>query len=220
VPVTELSELSPPDWAVPSLPRRTAVEQHRIAVPWQWWREAITRRELPGTPPTTESLTRADVWAPAEDVFTLLWRTLAWGSGYSLRLNHKRLDSVAADVAGAEALLTEAAAESRHDPERAYALFRPDGRTRIRDLGPSFFTKFLYFAGGGAPGHPCLILDRVVATALRERCGWESLHRAGPWPPETYRRYCDLLARWAKDHGRAADELELALFAGGPKVAS
>jgi hypothetical protein len=218
--VTDLSELSPPDWMVPSRPRRTAVDEHRIAIRQAWWQKAITRRELPGTPPVTSSLTRADVWAPAEDVFTLLWRTLAWGSGRFLRQNSKRLDSIKADVAGAKDLLTEAAEESRRDPARAYALLRPGERNAIRALGPSFFTKFLYFAGGGAPEHPCLILDRVVATALRDRCGWESLHRTGPWPPETYQRYCDLLARWAKDHGCAADELERTLFAGEPKAAS
>jgi hypothetical protein len=99
-------------------------------------------------------------------------------------------------------------------------MLRPGGRNEIRSLGPSFFTKFLYFAGGGSPDHPCLILDRVVATALRDHCGWTSLHPTGPWPAETYRRYCGLLARWAQDYHCAPDELERTLFDGEPKQRS
>nr|WP_199443592.1 hypothetical protein [Umezawaea beigongshangensis] len=150
-------------------------------------------------------------------MFTLLWRVLAWGSGNHLRQNARRLDSIAADVPRAEKLLAEAADRSRHDPTGAYATLWPDNRSAIRFLGPSFFTKFLYFAGGGAPGHPCLILDRVVATALRDDCGWTSLNPAGSWTAQTYQRYCDLLTRWTGEHHCVPDELELRLFTGTPK---
>lgn len=210
--MTDLAPLALPEWAVPTTPRRQAVEEHRIRIPASWWREELDQRKLPGERPAGPTLTRAEVWAPAEDVFTLLWRTLAWGSGSHLRQNGRRLDSIAENVEAARAVLTEAAAASREDPARAFELLRPGDRNRFRSFGPSFFTKFLYFAGGGAPDHPCLILDRVVATALRERCGWDSLHRTGPWPAVTYERYCTLLARWARTSGHAADELEVALF--------
>lgn len=121
-----------PSWAVPSQPRRIAVDDHTIHIREQWWREAINTRGLPGTPPAASTL-------------------------------------------------------------HAYELMRPHHRTEIRSLGPSFFTKFLYFAGGGAPDHPCLILDGVVATTLHDHCGWPSLHRSGPWSPEIYGQYCNLL---------------------------
>ncbi len=208
VPVTDVDTLPAPDWLTPA-----PVGEHRIAIRQDWWYRAITSRKLPGTPPTTPSLTRADVWAPGADVFTLLWRTLAWGSGRYLRQNSRRLDSIQADPSGVEEILTEAATWAGREPARAFAAFRPDRRNRIAGLGPSFFTKFLYFAGGGAPGHPSLILDRVVATALHDSCGWTSLHRTGPWPPETYGRYCALLGRWARDVDCAPGELEIALFA-------
>ncbi|MDQ2589143.1 8-oxoguanine DNA glycosylase OGG fold protein [Saccharothrix yanglingensis] len=194
-----------------------SVGDHAIAIREQWWREAVSARGLPGTPPVGPTLTRAQVWAPAGDVFTLLWRVLAWGSGGHLRQNARRLDSIAADVPRAEGLLTEAADRARHDPAGAYAVLWPDNHSAIRSLGPSFSTKFLYFAGGGAPEHPCLILDRVVATALRDHCGWASLNPAGSWPAHTYQRYCDLLARWAREHHRAPDEIEHILFAGAPE---
>jgi hypothetical protein len=218
--MTDLTTFVLPAWAVPSRPRRAAIDEHAIHVREQWWRDAISARGLPGTPPAGTTLTRADVWALTDEVFTLLWRTLAWGSGRYLRQNARRLDSIAADVPRAENLLARAVEESRRDPAGAYAMLRPGGRNEIRSLGPSFFTKFLYFAGGGAPDHPCLILDRVVATALRDHCGWTSLHPTGPWPAETYRRYCGLLARWAQDYHCAPDELERTLFDGEPKQRS
>jgi 8-oxoguanine DNA glycosylase-like protein len=217
MPMTDLTTLTLPAWAVPTGPRHAAIDDHIIPIREQWWRNAISARGLPGTPPTGPTLTRAEVWAPTDDVFTLLWRTLAWGSGRYLRQNARRLDSIAADVPRAESLLAQAIDESQRNPARAYAVLRPGRRTEIRSLGPSFFTKFLYFAGGGAAGHPCLILDRVVATALRDRCGWTSLDRTGPWTAGTYQRYCDLLARWAQDNHCAPDELERTLFGGEPK---
>lgn len=167
--MTDLSGLVLPGWAVPTRPRQAAVEGHIVRIREQWWREAITSRGLPGAPPVGATLTRAQVWSPAGDVFTLLWRTLAWGSGGQLRLNTRRLNSIAADVPRAEKLLTTAAETSRHDPAGAYAVLRPGARNAIPSLGSSFLTKFLYFAGGGAPDHPCLILDRVVATALHDQ---------------------------------------------------
>ncbi|HEX7308016.1 hypothetical protein [Lentzea sp.] len=211
--MTDLTTLTLPAWVDPAQVRAHAVEHHSVEIKAEWWREAVSSRRLPGTPPAGELLTRAEVWAPA-DVFTLLWRTLAWGSGRYLRLNSRRLDSVAADVPGCERLLTRAAELSRRDPAAAFALLRPGGQTAIRSFGPSFFTKFLYFAGGGAPEHPCAILDRVVASALHDQCGWTSLNRYGGWPPETYERYCALLGRWAREHRCTRGQLELTLFRG------
>jgi hypothetical protein len=218
--MTDLTTLALPAWAVPTGSRRSVIYEHDIAIREQWWHGVIRARGLPGMLPTGSTLTRAQVWGPADDVFTLLWRTLAWGSGRYLRQNARRLDAIAADVTRAEKLLSKAMTESRCDPAAAYAVLRPTDRNAIRSLGPSFFTKFLYFAGGGAPEHPCLILDRRVATTLRDHCGWTSLHRWGPWPAQTYQRYCALLSRWAQDQRCAADELEFALFNGAPKEQS
>ena len=156
--MTDLTTLTPLAWALSSRPRRVTVDNHTVAVRERWWHEAIGARGLPGTPPAGPTLTRAEVWAPADTVFTLLWRALAWGSGRYLRQNTRRLDSIAADVPRAEKLLATAAEKSRHDPAAAYTVLRPADRNEIRALSPSFFTKFLYFAGGGAPDHPCLIL--------------------------------------------------------------
>ncbi|GGM86419.1 hypothetical protein GCM10011609_23620 [Lentzea pudingi] len=206
MPMTDLSTLPFPEWKTP--------DQCAVDINPSWWRDEIGRRGLPGTPPSARHLTRDDVRASENGVFTPLWWSLAWGAGPRLRLNARRLDSIADDVPRCEELLTEAADLSRRDPFTAYSLLRPGRHNAIRYLGPSFFTKFLYFAGRGAPGHPCLILDRRVATALRDRCEWTSLHRTGPWPAETYERYCGLLTRWSQESGRAPDEIEFMLFYG------
>jgi hypothetical protein len=211
---TNLSQLVLPGWAIPTAPRATAVAGQRIPIRTSWWESRVSGRALPGKTPATADLSRADVWRHTDDVFTLLWHALAWGSGRYLRQNGKRLSALAVDAEGARALLEEAAAMSRTSPGDAYALLRPGRRNAIKHLGPSFFTKFLYFAGAGAPDHPSLILDRRVATSLRDECGWRSMHRTGPWSPETYARYCDLLHSWSKEHDRAADEIELKLFEG------
>ncbi|MFI6024955.1 8-oxoguanine DNA glycosylase OGG fold protein [Amycolatopsis magusensis] len=210
------TDLALPGWAIPAQSRAIAVAQHTISIRTQWWNHAITSRGLPGTPPAGDRLSRAEVWSAADDVFTLLWRALAWGSGHYLRNNTRRLDSIREKRSPIEDVLTEARELSRHNPAAAYTLLRPVRRNVIPWLGPAFFTKFLYFAGGGAPEHPCLILDSVVAMALRDHAGWKSLP-TGNWSAQTYQRYCDLLARWARRHGRAPDELERALFRGRPK---
>jgi hypothetical protein len=211
---TNLSLLVLPGWAIPTAPRATAVAGQRITIRTSWWESRVRVRGLPGATPSTAELSRADVWRHADDVFTLLWHALAWGSGRYLRQNGKRLAALAADVEGARSLLESAVVLSRTSPGDAYALLHPGRWNAIKHLGPSFFTKFLYFAGRGAPDHPSLILDSRVATSLRDECGWKSMDRSGPWSPETYAGYCDLLRGWSREHDRAADEIELKLFQG------
>ncbi|MFC8763708.1 hypothetical protein ACFUAG_23765 [Streptomyces sp. NPDC057193] len=128
---------------------------------------------------------------------------------------------------------------------QAIALLATDGAVAgyrrlsgaIAGLGPAFFTKFLYFAGGAvvdAPGPRPLILDQRVARVLRayttrlgEEIGLEEpaklaawLWSDGGWTPHRY----DVYLRWA--HGATdqlagsthwplvPDVLELALFSG------
>ena len=52
---------------------------------------------------------------------------------------------MAADPATAAELLQRAAALSRAEPVSAYDLLYPGNRTAISDLGPAFFTKYLYW---------------------------------------------------------------------------
>ncbi len=225
---TDISTLAVP--AGLSLPDREAdVVEQRVYVSDSWWQAHLDSRGLPGGPLQTQRdangsfLTRSAVWAHAADVqhddagaLRLLWHVLAWGAGLrSVRNESRRLDAVAADPARAAALLQQAAALALTQPEQAYAVLYPRGQGVITRLGPAFGTKYLYFAGGGAPGHRSLILDARVATSLHE-AGWTSLPRAG-WLASAYLRYIDLMARWSAEVSTAekqvtGDMLEFALF--------
>lgn len=107
---------------------------------------------------------------------------------------------------------------ARTDPLGAYDLLYPGNKTAIPDLGPAFFTKYLYFAGAGAADHPCAILDENVALALKQTCGWHSLPTK-KWLATAYERYAALLGRWVDEHGlRRRDVVERWLFETGKNL--
>jgi hypothetical protein len=217
--------------------RTTEILQHAIKVNLDWWNAKLDVHGLPGGPvqgrnaqgATIKSgvalITRGDVFAYAQNqdsVYPLFWHSLAWGAGFKLRLCHRRMIEVQRGGPNLGKSLQAAAVSSRTDPGAAYLMLCPStSSSLVKYLGPAFATKFLYFAGAGNPSHPSLILDSVVAGALR-RYGWASLSSKGAWPSSTYVRYCDLLGRWAGVAspmlGRtvSADEIEKALFVLGP----
>lgn len=241
----DLGALQLPDAARKALAnttRQTRIFDHFIPIRPKWWAAALSARSLPGGPVVPDNsdegqrrsaarepaISRAQLFglgaqANGDDsgvgALRLLWHTLAWGTGTGARNNIRRLDAVASDPSGAAKVLREAGLLAVTDPQAAFAHLRPGRQNAVSSLGPSFFTKYLYFAGAGAADHPSLILDDRVATALNQHCAWSNLHK-GPWTAVTYERYCTLLARWAVEmttHHRtlAADELERWLFEAG-----
>jgi hypothetical protein len=151
--------------------------------------------------------------ASSEGAFTLLWAALAWGSNGRFRENRRRLRCIADQIDVTGDVLVRAADLASSDPRGAYAILRPSRFDLVRYLGPCRFTRYLYFAGGGRPDHPSLILDRRIAGALRHWCGWDTLYTDGLWPAPTYGRYCGLLQRWSTELSSpnrpvAPDELE------------
>ena len=238
---TDLSTIQLPDpcrdWAR-TADELTVITEHAITVNLTWWNESLQARGLQGGPAVGRNpagdvvdtgygqIRRGDVFTLAASLdgspqasLQLLWHTLAWGAGRHVRLVHKRMDAIARDRARATVGLRTAAELSSTDPRSAFETLYPGGSTLIPHLGPSFFTKYLYFAGAGQKDHPCLILDERVAGALK-RAGWDSLSDRGPWPADTYARYCGLLGRWAAEIGESGvrpDLLERWLFdEGGP----
>ncbi|MEE3851929.1 hypothetical protein VZC37_16425 [Gordonia sp. LSe1-13] len=205
--VTDLSTVQLPAAArawVASADPATAIVEHRVTVARQWWVTELAAHGF-GDAILSDSLTRGDVFSLAghalkspEAALVLLWNALAWGSGTKNRNNRTRVTSIAADPHAAGELLQEAMRLSRTDPESAYEMLYPRNVPAIRGLGPAFFTKVLYFAGGGAPDHPCLILDERVARSLRA-AGWQSLPIKN-WLPSAYRRYVDLVDRWSREY--------------------
>ncbi len=171
--------------------------------------------------------------ATDDDVCTLLWNTLAWGTGKNQRGNTSRIRSLTNAPEGEgriHILRTAAQAAAAGNPRLAYSTLIRRGGGVIPGLGPAFFTKFLYFASEDAPasesaaGTRCLILDARVASSLAA-AGWTSLPHRGSsysanWYTDTYVSYCDLLARCAREQSQHLgvkvfpDEIERALFEG------
>lgn len=91
----------------------------------------------------------------------------------------------------------------------AYRALSRGNRLWIRDLGPSYFTKFLYFGGFGAKRYLSqpLIMDDNVIKALGMVTGerWEA-------SLQDYGRYLDLAADWASELDTEADVIEWRLF--------
>lgn len=201
---TDLSQLSLPaaadEW-LKQVDAREAIFDQRFTVHLQWWEKEFADHRMRGTLLGT-SISRGDLFAIADDALNsphaalqLLWNSIAWGSGTGTRNIRTRIDAVADNEAAAGQLLQRPAHASRVDPQAAYELLYPGNKAALRGLGPAFFTKYLYFAGAGAAVHPCCILDERVALALRA-IGWKSLPTQ-QWWPSAYKRYNELLQRWA-----------------------
>ncbi|MEU7933648.1 hypothetical protein [Micromonospora echinofusca] len=75
-------------------------------------------------------------------------------------------------------------------PEAAYAALHHGGDYRLKRLGPSFFTKLLYFLGwdSTAGDHRPLILDQYVVIGMN-RCRGTSWRPLGPWSAAEYGEY-------------------------------
>lgn len=215
-----------------TLPGSENVMDHSVSVDGARWRREITSRELPPiagklSEEDRTTLTRREVFEigdleqTPENAFQLLYYSLAWGLGMRASRLSTRLDHLASSSEEASKLLVEAWTSVRTSSSTSVAyrtLTTDKGAGRIPQLGPAFATKFLYFAQGPTSEPRHLILDEVVATNL-QRDAWPDSPPAAWWP-ETYERYCSLLARWAVEAsedpqvGRTvrADEIEMALF--------
>lgn len=231
VTATDLADIHLPADAVRQLKETdsgTWIYGHGFPINRQWWTTELTKHGLADTV-LGDSISRGDIFGIAEPALndpaaalTLLWNALAWGSGDNQRNNKARIASIAADPDSAGALLQQAARLSREDPRAAYDLLRPEKSTAIKALGPAFFTKYLYFAGGGNAHHRCSILDRNVAASLNRTCGWTSLPiDDGNWLATAYERYALLLDRWVDQHQLPRhDLLERWLFEDGKTITS
>lgn len=206
---------------IESRPRAEAIHAHGFDLNTRWWN--LRMADLPGGPVAdgsdTAHISRADLFgmaeaalADGEGALRLLWHSLVWGSGNNHRNDTRRIASVRAEPQEVGEVLCHAARTSRTDPVAAFNHLRP-GQNAVKQLGPNFFTKFLYFAGGGDPGHRALIVDRWVRETLhRETQRTEFLGR-GNYGPATYLAAIEQLQAWAKavstpERTVAADEVE------------
>lgn len=234
------AHLLPPDWVLDKLrgqTRESYVLDHGFGPKYMdrdWWQRKLDgvwpdrfRISLDPNDRGADRLTRGDLFdlaqsAKSDDqVLTVFWHVLMWGSGTRHRNDPARIRSIAEDERGSLDVLRRSAALAYEGDRRgAYStLVRVE---RIGGLGPSFATKFLYFSSSPSGERVCPILDREVAKSLgHPSIGWSIA--SAEWRTNTYVHYCELLDRWAQvasgQLGRPvmADEMERALFRATPE---
>lgn len=211
--------------------RNESIINHKVLVNLDWWNRQgeMANHPVHGTADDGSAATKGKAWIRRGDLFKLaggpetedplplLWAAVAWGTGTRHRLNLKRINAVYQDLPRAEGILRNAYIEAAKSARDGYTSLRgPRNTNAFKFLGPAFFTKILYFAGQGNPGHPCLIVDDRVLATLRGSAGPEDKrfnYRYG-YPVSTYGSAVNLMQEWARtatdDLGRevAADEVE------------
>ncbi|MFG1834104.1 8-oxoguanine DNA glycosylase OGG fold protein [Micromonospora chersina] len=104
-------------------------------------------------------------------------------------------------------ILREVASKTRRDGgAEAFEWLK---RHRLRYLGVSFATKYLFFCSDAAAS-PALVLDRRVQRWLWQ---YAACHVSLDWNVEDYRRYLCLVTKWAQDLDLRPDEVEYLMFA-------
>ncbi|MDR6417560.1 hypothetical protein [Pseudarthrobacter sulfonivorans] len=220
-------------------PRVEAIDNHGFDLNLGWWNSRIS--ESQGAPITGRSgetgqgfISRGDIFALAEaarddesgiGAVRLFWHALAWGTGTSHRNSPRRIASVTANDSVA-LLLHRASILSATEPRAAFRLLKP-GRNAIASLGPNFFTKFLYFAGGGALDHPCLIVDNRVLRSLQRETERPLLDpdRTTNYGPDVHEDALHVMKVWAQELSHpersvGADEVERWAFATGRRTST
>lgn len=208
--------------------RESCVLSQGFAFNRQSWRSGLPREEA--WPQELDTYAVQGRWPriTRQDVFTIARRATdatamsqlfaaaaVWGTGTAGRGRVRRLrvfeqdpESVGERLARARGLLKSCG------PLEAYE-FLHGRRNAIPNLGPSFGTKVLYFAGYEAcPGPRPLILDQYVTIALNRlcHCDWST---TGGWSTTQYGEYLDLAGRWAAEWGTKPDVIERILFSVG-----
>jgi len=188
------------------------------------WPETL---DLPKTLRTEErhvEVSRQDVFDRARtvqtegdaiDTYVLM---AAWGTGVKARPVARAATPLAQPNAG-QALLRYYLRVREGTAADAYRQLKRPGEDYVRGLGPSFFTKWLYFSAYDrwtqGQGLPPLILDTRVAAAL----GWEG----SSWSASQYQEYLDtaeeIRGRWAPDATLHCIEHALFTLAGDNNVA-
>ncbi|GAA2112135.1 hypothetical protein GCM10009759_54640 [Kitasatospora saccharophila] len=188
-----------------------------------WWPGELDGCPRVGRRPRVDRRTVFSVAARAGTVEAdrhLLVAALVWGTGTKARGVRRRGRVFAGTpVAEIDARLGAALAALRErGPVEAYRAF--NNEHGIAQLGPAFFTKVLYFAGGGAGAGPYapLILDGVVSRALKRLGAVDGKWPEAGWRTDRYRQYLDLVHGLARQRSVRPDQVEAALFHHGGRA--
>ena len=146
---------------------------------------------------------------------SLLVAAVAWGTGTNARpLAFRAKIFTDNSAAWIDERLTKALAIlAEGDPVGAYLVMNELG-AGVKHLGPAFFTKVLYFAGGTEPSGQLrpLILDQNVVKALNALVPDLAWDPAGRWTSSQYAVYLEHAHSWAERWHAAPDVVERTLF--------
>lgn len=184
---------------------RSTLLEHAVRIDSRWWAKELSASGFSEVAKafTNDRLSRQDLFDKVpgtDDIYVNIEfaaKVLAWGSGMKNRNNRRRIRSLADPLN--QKLLIEAIAASKRGDKKAFELFQANGRNTIPYLGPAFFTKIMYFAGGGAKEHPLLIVDQRVLRTLRNRgITRDEISLVANYGPRTYQNSCDALRQIAQ----------------------
>lgn len=221
------------EW-IKSHPRSEAIDRHGFSIKIAKWNERVGA--LKGSPLVSEDgdlesglISRGGLFQLARQAREdetghgachLFWQSLAWGTGNSHRNTPGRIKSVSSNEEQTAVLLRDSARLAVKNPEQAFLKLQPN-RPALKSWGPNFFTKYLYFAGGGTIDHPSLIVDARVLATLAEITGKPGLRaRYTNYSVNTYSSACSVMRTWAEelsspDRTVGADEVERWAFEAG-----
>lgn len=154
---------------------------------------------------------RARAVGDDQALLQLFWDVLAWGVMGNFR-NAGRIVTFAATDVGRTRLLNalRTAATTSYDGkiEDAYRAFL---HHKVPQLGPAFFSKFLFFTGNRASNEPrCLIFDSRVESALPTVTG--VTYSLAKNPVDTYARYCRDVHDWSQQYRVSPEAIEARLY--------
>lgn len=163
---------------------------------------------------------------PGVPFATLVSGVFTWGAGKRAWIWPSRLRRLSEDADNLERLRQLCIAAKTLSPLESYSLLRSsDWSTRVKGLGPSYGTKFLYFSGfdSRSDGDAPLILDKRVAASIRVFASGVGEEFAPAldfnWSPLAYAEYVDLAReatpRVVQELGAnevSTDSIEFALF--------
>lgn len=176
---------------------------HGFDIDLQWWQSELdtagfqSKTKLAQGGPENSLVLRRDLFKMADEVRNesasvedFAFMVLVWGSGPSRRNNRARIRT----IIGAQPRALKAALDlSLEDRMASFKAFRNKGRNLFPFLGPSFFSKLMYFYGAGDPSHGAPIVDLRVLRALSRTEAGKGIYVGFNYGPQTYARACTIM---------------------------
>ena len=165
----------------------------------------------------SRQISRADLFAlgdkcSLEGGWTrLLVASFAWGTG-TTGYGPFRCSEILKQPVVEVSLAAAVSRLTSHGPLAAYFYLNNRSEGHIEGFGPAFFTKFLYFAGGRSRGGRALILDQVLAGAVRTLASNPKLLDGASWTTDEYAFYFSYVGGLARLKDVEPDEVECQIF--------